>query len=63
MTNPRIAELEWYRKFGRYPERIRKDSLGLDYMIGDYAWHRKHPDRQEFVEERMRHEGVYGEQP
>lgn len=56
---PRIAELAWYRKHGKYPERITSDSKGLQYVIGDWAWHRKYPRKSEFIEERMRHECIY----
>jgi hypothetical protein len=57
--NPRLAELAWYRANGKHPERIIKDTHGNEYVIGDWGWHRKHPDLPEFIEDRMRHEGVY----
>ena len=54
--NIRLAELRWYRKYGKYAkERIIKDSQGKNYVIGDYSWNRKdvNKNRQEFVEPEM----------
>lgn len=37
------AEVDWYRKHGRYPNtRIVQDSHGVEYVIGDWSWNRKH---------------------
>jgi len=36
-----FAEVAWYRANGRYPQtRIVKDSLGQEYVIGDWSWSR-----------------------
>lgn len=34
-------QVEWYRKNGRFPRRIRKDKDGKEYVIGDWSWNRK----------------------
>lgn len=40
----------WYRKNGKYKERIRKDNEGKEYVIGDWWWNMAHPDQQEYFE-------------
>jgi|SRR6185369_16100024 len=46
-------EVEWYRVCGKYPElRIKKDTSGNAYVIGDWSWSRgKYPP--EVIEPRM----------
>jgi hypothetical protein len=56
---PRLRELEWYRRHGSYLQRIATDGSGAQYVIGDWAWNRHHPDMTEEIELRMRREGVY----
>lgn len=34
------AEVDWYRRNGRYPERIKLDSGGAPYVLGDASWNR-----------------------
>ncbi|WP_047933268.1 hypothetical protein [Pseudomonas putida] len=63
MNNPRLFELEWYRQHGKYPERIRRDSPGGDYVIGDEAWHRKFPEKREPIEALMLKARKAGETP
>jgi hypothetical protein len=48
------AEIDWYRKHGKYADRIVKDSHGKQYMIGDWAWNRSRHNRQEWVEAAFR---------
>lgn len=44
-------EVRWYRKFGRFPERIKKDSSGIEYVIGDWSWNRSQStEKQEAIE-------------
>ena len=47
-------EVEWYRRHGRYPERIRRDLSGTAYVIGDWSWNRNHPNKSEVIEYRMK---------
>jgi hypothetical protein len=32
------SEVEWYRQYGRYQDRIRLDIQGREYVIGDFSW-------------------------
>ena len=35
-------EVKWYMKNGRYKkERIKKDSCGESYVVGDFSWNRQ----------------------
>ena len=52
-VDPRPLELEWYRKNGKYPERIIKTGHLEEYVIGDWAWNRMHKDKKEAVEPDM----------
>lgn len=51
-VDPRPDEVMWYRAFGRYPDEriITSDRYGDEYVIGDWAWNRRHPDKPETVE-------------
>lgn len=59
MANERIKyqrrEVEWYRKNGRFPgRRIRKDSGGESYVVGDLSWNAKaSPEEREFIDAHM----------
>lgn len=45
---------EWYRANGKYPqERITSDSSGVDYVIGDWSWARRHPDKPELIDREL----------
>ena len=33
-------EVAWYRMNGRFPQRIKRDSRGREYVIGDISWNR-----------------------
>lgn len=43
-------EVAWYRKHGKYPERIVRDSEGNEYVIGDESWNDLFPHKPECVE-------------
>jgi len=44
-------EVEWYRQHGRFPERIVRDSKGIEYVIGDWSWNYTHDNKKrEFIE-------------
>jgi len=45
MAEIQAREIAWYRRFGRYPERIKNG-----VMIGDWWWNLNHPDKTEIVE-------------
>lgn len=49
-------EVDWYRKHGRYPKRIARDSDGIEYVIGDRSWNRQYDNKNqcENIEEIMR---------
>ncbi len=49
-NDPRITELNWYDRYGNYPERITKDREGRPFVIGDHCWNLKNPDRPEYIE-------------
>ncbi len=53
-VNPRPLEIKWYRKNGRYVDRIVKDSNGDKYVIGDDSWNTvKNKNRLECIEPDM----------
>lgn len=54
MKDPRIYELEWYKIYGKYPERIKRDSKGQEYVIGDWSWERNYPNKPEWIDYKMR---------
>lgn len=41
----------WYRQHGKYGDRIGTDSGGVKYVIGDWSWNRRHPGRQELIDD------------
>ena len=48
--NIQAAEVEWYKQHGRYPhDRIKYDSGGCQYVIGDNCWNRR-TDKTEWIE-------------
>lgn len=47
------AEVEWYRKHGKWHDRIRVTSDGVKFVVGDWSWNRSHPRRKEYVEDAM----------
>ena len=49
----RESELDWYKKHGKYKERITKDANNNPYVIGDFSWNAGNKDRIEFVEPKM----------
>jgi len=42
MIDIQSIQVRWYRKYGRFPERITKDINGKEYVIGDWSWNRKY---------------------
>lgn len=44
------AQVHWYRRFGRYPVRVRCDAHGIEYVVGDWSWNRLYPDFRERIE-------------
>lgn len=54
-------EVEWYRRYGKYVQRIRRCTAGREYVVGDWSWERNHPDKDEPIEWRMQLAGVYRE--
>lgn len=61
MSEIQRKEVEWYRRHGKYPERIRRCGSGELYVVGDWAWERHHPDKPEPIEFRMQLAGLYRE--
>ena len=53
MEDQRHKELQWYKKHGKYKDRVTTDSVGQPYVIGDWAWNRMHPYNYEHIEEKM----------
>lgn len=49
-TKPHTIQTEetnFYRQFGKYPNRIRVDQFGKEYVIGDVTWNRNNPTKFE----------------
>lgn len=59
MADVQAREVEWYRRHGRYPERVRVSGDGRYYVVGDWSWNRLRATKPEFVEPRMHAAGVY----
>ena len=53
-----LREFEWAKSHG-YDHRIRIDSSGKAFVIGDWSWNRNNPDRLECIEPMMERDGVY----
>ncbi len=45
-------EVAWYRRYGRFQDRIARDSNGHDYVIGDSSWNNFQRE-PEFIERAM----------
>jgi len=52
-------EVDWYKRHGRYAERIRLDASDHEYVEGDWSWNRTYLKNPEHIEDRMRRDGVY----
>jgi hypothetical protein len=50
MIDVQMLEVEWYKKNGKYQDRIVKDALGKEFVIGDWSWERNFPDRPEYAD-------------
>lgn len=46
-------QVRWYRRVGRHQDRVRRDSHGVEYVVGDWSWNRLYPQRPEFIDSRM----------
>lgn len=46
-------EVKWYKKYGKYPDRIINAGTPDEYVVGDESWNKKHINRQELIESRM----------
>lgn len=46
------AQVNWYRQHGKHPKyRIRRDSSGVEYVIGDQSWNAHcAPGNSEYVD-------------
>lgn len=54
--NPRIDELNWYDRYGKYPnERIVLDSSYTPYLICDSQWNKENPDKPEYFEDKVKY--------
>lgn len=54
IENYQAWEVEQYRLYGNYPDRITRDSSGQEYMIGDWSWNRLPQNKREFFEPVLR---------
>jgi hypothetical protein len=52
-------EVAWYRIGGRHADRIKRDTWGQIYVIGDWSWNRERFVEEEYIESRMQSAGVY----
>jgi hypothetical protein len=59
--NNQTKEVEWYRKNGKHPTRIKHDQSGNLYVIGDWSWNKLHPSLYEKIEDRMKREAADGD--
>ena len=59
ISEVRVAEIRWYNKHGKHPDRIVLDTSSIPYVIGDWSWNRLRPDREEFVEGEMKAACIY----
>lgn len=50
----REAEVEWYRKHGRYKDRITEDTDGKKYVIGDESWNAQHHNAVEYIDNKIK---------
>jgi hypothetical protein len=42
-------EVEWYEKHGKYPDRIKEDSLGHRFVEWDRGWNSRNQYRRETI--------------
>jgi hypothetical protein len=54
MNNIRRKELEWYKEHGKYKDRIHARHKDSEYVIGDFSWNKKNPERPEYIEVYMK---------
>jgi len=46
-------EVQWYRKHGKYQDRVQLDDLGNEHVICDVTWNRRNPFRRESVRQQL----------
>ena len=45
------ADVAWYIKHGKHlRERLAVDADGTPYVVGDWSWARRHPDKPETID-------------
>ena len=47
-------EVQWYEEHGKYPERIKTDSLHRRYVEWDRGWNKRNPYRRETIAGKLR---------
>lgn len=52
-TKMASVDVVWYREHGIHPDRIVHDSQGVEYVIGDWSWERKYPNRYESIDRKL----------
>lgn len=62
LTEYRDAEVAWYRKHGKYKERIAREGVPpyAEYLIGDEGWSRKYPGYIENIEHEIAYWFAHG---
>lgn len=53
MSKWQSLEIEWYRRNGKYSERVKRTKSGDLFVIGDYSWNSARPQKPEYIEKRM----------
>lgn len=46
-------EVQWYRANGKYPDRIKNDDLGREYIEHDFSWNRRNRFRRETIRDKL----------
>jgi len=47
-------EVAWYRKYGKYSDRIKVDAGHHYYVVGDWSWNREQGTKKsEYIEKEM----------
>lgn len=49
----RAYEVQWYRVHGKYPDRVKQDHLGHDYVEHDNLWNRRNHFRKETIKDKL----------
>ena len=57
--NIQEREVNWYLNYGKYPRlRIARSRSWDQYVIGDWSWNNRHPNQEEYIENRMNRAGI-----